>query len=62
MKTTRRARRNGEISAANCILPKKEGPPPKLYINGRDAVIESLKVRELESIWHKTGKTKARKK
>ncbi|HAY81096.1 MAG TPA: hypothetical protein DCY79_14925 [Planctomycetaceae bacterium] len=45
---------HGEISAANCILPIKDGPPPKLYVNSGDAVIKSLKVRELTSIWRKT--------
>ena len=42
---------HGEITGANCILPKENGPPPKLYVNGGDAIIKSLKVRELNSIW-----------
>ena len=44
---------HGEISAANCILPKKNGPPPRLYVNGGDAIIKSLRVRELKSIWNR---------
>jgi len=45
----------GVITGANCILPIKDGPPPKLYINGGDAIIRSLKVRELNSIWPKSN-------
>ena len=44
---------HGEISGANCILPQENGAPPKLYVNGGDAIIKSLKVRELKSIWEK---------
>ncbi|MCH2590551.1 MAG: glycoside hydrolase family 32 protein [Planctomycetales bacterium] len=43
----------GAITGANCVLPLKNGPPPKLYINGGDAIIRSLKVREIKSIWPK---------
>ncbi len=42
---------HGEISGANCILPKETGSPPSLYVNGGDAIIKSLKVRELRSVW-----------
>ena len=43
----------GAITGANCVLSLKNGPPPKLYINGGDAIIRSLKVREIKSIWPK---------
>tara|TARA_B100000029_G_scaffold171411_1_gene167695 strand:- start:770 stop:1258 length:489 start_codon:yes stop_codon:yes gene_type:complete len=43
----------GAITAANSVLPLKNGSPPRLYINGGDAIIKSLKVRELKSIWPK---------
>ena len=46
---------HGEITGANSILPQKDSGPPKLYINGGDAIIHSLKVRELESIWSTTN-------
>ena len=44
---------HGAITGANCILPIPAGPPPQLYINGGNASIKSLKVRELKSIWPK---------
>jgi len=44
---------HGEITGANCILPKENGPPPQLYVNGGEAIIKTLKVRELKSIWQK---------
>ena len=53
---------HGEITGANCILPKEESGPPKIYINGGDAFIHSLKVRELESIWPTTGHTASRRR
>ena len=53
---------HGEITGANCILPKEESGPPKLYINGGDAFIHSLKVRELKSIWPTTGHTASRRR
>ena len=47
---------HGEISGTNCILPKETELPPSLYVNGGDAIIKSLKVRELKSIWRKAGR------
>ena len=47
---------HGEISGTNCILPKETESPPSLYVNGGDAIIKSLKVRELKSIWRKAGR------
>ncbi|MCH2125400.1 MAG: glycoside hydrolase family 32 protein [Pirellulaceae bacterium] len=44
---------HGELSGANSILPKEIESPPSLYVNGGDAIIKFLKVRELHSIWNK---------
>lgn len=44
----------GVITGANSILPIENGPPPRLYINGGDAIIKTLKVRELNSIWRQS--------